>query len=367
MKIIIANNFVIPYRTYFFNALFHKYSKELSGSKVIYLTKKESIRQFKDNNDSLFDDYILPVIYQKRNNKTTTSDYIINYGYLRFLKKADIFFSMGYSYSTYLIMAFFSRVLGIKTVCFCETNTYDNKRYSFKSFLKKIILNLLYDKFFVPGVEARKYLLELGISNNKIKIVGNSAPFSEANKYNLLSNDSISKDKVSVLYVGRISHEKNIISTLKNMEKLSKSINITIVGDGPLFDDLISLTSCSKHQYKVMKFIDRELLPTVYKKNDLLILPSLSESWGLVVNEAISFGLGILVSNNVGCGRDLVKENGYIYKVDDESDFLKKMELLILNINFYKKASLQMREDISVERNVDLVYEGLKELYEENI
>ena len=62
-----------------------------------------------------------------------------------------------------------------------------------------------------------------------------------------------------------------------------------------------------KNQYQISK---------LYKKNDILILPSAYETWGLVVNEAMAAGLPCIVSNKVGCRYDLVK-NGKtgLYKI----------------------------------------------------
>ena len=62
-------------------------------------------------------------------------------------------------------------------------------------------------------------------------------------------------------------------------------------------------------------------MPAVYNIGDILVLPSISETWGLVVNEAFAAGKPVIVSNKVGCAIDLVKdgENGFYFSLTDET------------------------------------------------
>ena len=49
-------------------------------------------------------------------------------------------------------------------------------------------------------------------------------------------------------------------------------------------------------------------MPAVYKAADILVLPSISETWGLAVNEAMAAGTPVIVTSKVGCAYDLVKD-----------------------------------------------------------
>jgi glycosyltransferase involved in cell wall biosynthesis len=59
-------------------------------------------------------------------------------------------------------------------------------------------------------------------------------------------------------------------------------------------------------------------LAAFYALADILVLPSLWESWGLVVNEAMNAGCAIVASDRVGSAHDLVQDgvNGYRVKPD---------------------------------------------------
>jgi glycosyltransferase involved in cell wall biosynthesis len=61
-------------------------------------------------------------------------------------------------------------------------------------------------------------------------------------------------------------------------------------------------------------------LSPYYHAADLLMLPSVWETWGLVVNDALHHGLPCIVSSGVDCHPDLIEagRNGFVY--DQRSD-----------------------------------------------
>ncbi len=367
MKVTFVNNSMVPYRHYLFKYLFRKYHHELSSSKVLYLAKKESIREWSESYST--DDYpylYLKKITQYRNKKSTTSDYIINYSYLKHIKNSDILFTLGYSYYTYMIMCIYAKLKGIKTICFCETNDIDKERPSWKKKAKKILLDFLYDHFAVPGINAKKYLLNLGISHDKISVIGNSAPFS---KEQYSSDENIQKDNniIKFLYVGRFSEEKNLMFALSSLEEIQykdKEISITLIGDGPLKSDISNLAKNSHHKYVISPFTERENLPDIYKLHDIFILPSASEPWGLVINEAIQFGLAILASCNVGAAPELINNNGEIFNVNSKADLIDKTHKVISNLSNYKKNSILLSTQYSLQSNAEKIIECLSMLKE---
>ena len=54
-------------------------------------------------------------------------------------------------------------------------------------------------------------------------------------------------------------------------------------------------------------FKNQTELPACYAAADLLVLPSVSETWGLSVNEGMACGLPAIVSDAVGCAPDLIE------------------------------------------------------------
>jgi glycosyltransferase involved in cell wall biosynthesis len=66
-------------------------------------------------------------------------------------------------------------------------------------------------------------------------------------------------------------------------------------------------------------FQTRKKVPEFYMTADVLVLPSLKETWGMVVSEALCFGLPVIASDQVGAARDLVYEgrNGFSFPRGD--------------------------------------------------
>jgi glycosyltransferase involved in cell wall biosynthesis len=70
-------------------------------------------------------------------------------------------------------------------------------------------------------------------------------------------------------------------------------------------------------------FQNQLAMAAVYRIVDLLLVPSLSETWGFAVQEALACGTPVWVSGAVGCGPDLVVpgENGAILRTADWADW----------------------------------------------
>ena len=63
-----------------------------------------------------------------------------------------------------------------------------------------------------------------------------------------------------------------------------------------------------------------------------LILPSFEEHWGVVVHEATSCGCLLILSDKVGCKKEFLKNNGYLFEPNNTDELYIKMKK-ILNLN----------------------------------
>jgi glycosyltransferase involved in cell wall biosynthesis len=103
---------------------------------------------------------------------------------------------------------------------------------------------------------------------------------------NLISNKRYKKtNHTKVIYVGRVSKEKN----LKVLCKLQDKFKITIVGEGPILKKL-------KEKYPKVDFtgyrFGQELADT-YKAHDVFCFPSKTDTFGIVMIEALANGLPV--------------------------------------------------------------------------
>jgi glycosyltransferase involved in cell wall biosynthesis len=58
---------------------------------------------------------------------------------------------------------------------------------------------------------------------------------------------------------------------------------------------------------RVSGFLNQSEIARAYAAADVLVVPSVWETWGLVVNEAMACGLAALVSDGVACAEALVQ------------------------------------------------------------
>lgn len=138
------------------------------------------------------------------------------------------------------------------------------------------------------------------------------------------------KNKINLLFVGNIDRNKNLITTLKAVEKLNilgYDVLYTVVGR-IVNKNIYNVISKSK-LVKYISPIPREELISIYRNNDIFIMPSVNETFGLVYPEAMSQGLPVVYSKNQGFDGQF--EEGHVgYGVnsmcsDDIVDAVKKI------------------------------------------
>lgn len=124
-----------------------------------------------------------------------------------------------------------------------------------------------------------------------------------------------SMDDVLLLYVGRLSYEKQLDQLRPVLERVPGT-RLALVGDGParamLQKHFAGLPAC------FMGYLQGEALPGAYASADMFVFPSAMESFGLVVVEAMAAGLPVVASRVGGVG-EVVREgvNGYSFVPGD--------------------------------------------------
>ncbi len=132
---------------------------------------------------------------------------------------------------------------------------------------------------------------------------------------------------IVLLYVGRISKEKNLNIIAAAWDQLrAPGIALAFVGDGPYLAEL-------KRRIPDAIFtgtLGGEELATAFASADIFLFPSTTDTFGNVVLEAQASGLPCVVSD-VGGPRDLVKEGitGFITRGLDSENFASAVTRLI--------------------------------------
>jgi glycosyltransferase involved in cell wall biosynthesis len=107
-----------------------------------------------------------------------------------------------------------------------------------------------------------------------------------------------------VLYVGRLSYEKNLSVLVDAFKALDEpDARLVLIGDGPARESLER--SLVGHAGAFTGYLTGEALATAYASADVFAFPSLTETFGQVVQEAMASGLPVVGFDAEGV-RDLV-------------------------------------------------------------
>lgn len=139
-------------------------------------------------------------------------------------------------------------------------------------------------------------------------------------------------DKIALLYVGRLSGEKDLDILVEAMDILNQKyfdkIILVLTGDGPMKE---SLKKHNPGNFVFTGYLHKEELYEAYASCDIFTFPSAFETFGNVVLEAHASGLPC-VGVNEGGVKDIIVDGvtGYLAKSKDSNDFADKIEQLIL-------------------------------------
>lgn len=202
------------------------------------------------------------------------------------------------------------------------------------------VINILGFKVVCSSEFAKQKLLKnISVFNKKlIKII----PFG----VNLNHSISVSQttEIIHLGFAGRLVSQKRVdfIFEAFNLLDCNPVINFTVAGTGPLMESLkhkanklanTNITSVFEGQLDDMS--------DFFSKIDVLILPSIGESYGLVVLEAFSNNVPVIVFKDTGACVDFIipGENGYV--VDDISE-LSKLICKLSSIDLRRQLKLNI-------------------------
>ena len=125
--------------------------------------------------------------------------------------------------------------------------------------------------------------------------------------------------KPRLLYVGRLSVEKNLPLLLQALDGVSEQFETTLVGDGEL--DAVLRAAATRRGLHNVRFYGRAHgaeLRELYRQADAFVLPSAREGMPLVLLEALAMGLPIIATDIPGT-REIVRpgENGILVPLGD--------------------------------------------------
>ncbi|GEK91058.1 glycosyltransferase family 4 protein [Alkalibacterium kapii] len=150
---------------------------------------------------------------------------------------------------------------------------------------------------------------------------------------------------VNLLYVGKLKKSKNAPSVIEAMrilkDKHAIEAQATFIGkivDQDIYDEL---TAVEDVPVKVLPPAGKDVLLDLYRKNDIFIMPSYTETFGLVYPEAMSQGLPVIYSIDQGFdGQFAYGQVGYPVDPYTPEDIADKLAEIIKNYETLSKNTI---------------------------
>ncbi len=338
--------FIVSHPIQYFSPLFRLLSKKMDLT-VIYLSD-ETLKTFMDKEFSAAIKWDIPLLkgyrYKLLKNNSPVHSVsrppfgLLNLGILNEItnKKYDCIIVHGWHYVSHWLVYILCILRQLPFYIRSESPLNQEKtKPDWKIYIKKILLGYLFRRaagLLAIGTQNRRFYGFYGVENKKIFY----APYSVDNDRLMPKKRKTKKDKIVILFVGKLIEKKRPMDLLQAFERISYETKaLYFVGEGKMKRQLQKYTK-KNHLKNVFfpGFVNQTALPDYYNMADIFVLPSgIGETWGLVVNEAMCFGLPVIVSDISGCSTDLVKQgkNGYIFKTGDIGQLSRYLNMLIKN------------------------------------
>ena len=167
-----------------------------------------------------------------------------------------------------------------------------------------------------------------------------------------------------ITHISNFRKVKNIPDVVKVFYKIQQKIpaKLMMVGDGPEKAKAEKLCEKLGITDKVIFFGNSNEINQILTLTDLFLLPSETESFGLAALEAMACSVPVISSNSGGLPEvNIHGVSGYLSNIGDVKEMAENALKIISdenNLNLFKKKSLEVAKQFSVEKIVPL-YENL--------
>ena len=155
--------------------------------------------------------------------------------------------------------------------------------------------------------------------------------------------------RATVLYVGRLSAEKDLGTLLEAAGKLQARFDLAVamVGDGPERAALETKAKALGVPLTLTPFVDHRELPRLYTSARVFVLPSLTEGHPKVLLEAMSCGVPC-VASSVGGSRSILSDGdtGLLFEPGDVGGLAARIEQVLTQPELSRRLGERARAEI---------------------
>ena len=203
--------------------------------------------------------------------------------------------------------AFFAMLFGVSKCYIAVRGMLHASALSVKPIKKQLFLA------FVRGLGLYKSKIMLASSEEEVSLI--KRVLGPQTNVSLLPNLPISppafkpkafknnEDTLRLLFLGRISPEKNPITLVKALQSVSFSVHVTFCGafNEKQYADLFEkecklLPNCVQMTH--IQHCPHHEIETMFLNHDLLVLPSLGENFGHAIFESFAYSTPVIIGNN---------------------------------------------------------------------
>lgn len=212
----------------------------------------------------------------------------------------------------------------------------------------------------------RDAVLDYGISSDRVNVVPNYVDT------NIFTPSSKKRGHRRVIFIGRLSPQKNPLLLIEAMEGLDAALDV--VGKGPLQDRMEALARAKNVPIHFHGAVPNEKIPHLINRANVFALPSSYEGHPKTLLEAMSCGIAVVGGNSPGID-SVIEHNRTGLLADTNVDSLRDAIQRLLNAPDFadqlgKAARQEIKNTVSLDRVVELelaVYKKAVRAYQATI
>lgn len=237
--------------------------------------------------------------------------------------KPDALLIYGWRYKAHLNAM--RRFHGKVPILFRGDSTLLDERPGWRRWARRRVLHWVYrhvDVALYVGQQNRRYFEAHGLRDAQLVFAPHSVDDdrfridNERHEHDWRNRLAIESTRTVVMFVGKLETCKAPTILLQAFQSLNcRDLHLVFVGTGPLERQL---RSDARERVHFLGFQNQSQMPAVYRMADVVLLPSISETWGLALNEAMACGRAVAASDHVGGAVDLIQpgRNGWLFRAN---------------------------------------------------
>jgi glycosyltransferase involved in cell wall biosynthesis len=252
----------------------------------------------------------------------------------------------------------------------CHTLYESTEFYQHSHIARKLLLRSA-DLFHVFSKADARTMLAFGVDKNHIRVVPHGI---DVRQFRPRIHSIISRDAVHIVLVGRIERRKGVAELLKAVNimkqpyRRNEKIVVSVVGDvwdPSYYRELLEYKKQMQlDEVNFVGFVDD--LPNYLSQADILVCPSLSETFGIVNLEAMASGLPI-VATSVGAIPDTLVDGqtGFLVPPGDTEALAERLSRLVADNELRADMGRMGRKRVEALFSMDRIASVMSDIYQE--